>query len=184
MDKHSTTKRPHVLMFPLPAQGHVNSMLKLAELLCLARLDVTFLMSNQKHSRLLTYTNFLSRFSPYVGFRVETLPDYVFDQNQQPHDEITNMFFALENSVKPFLLDYLVSETPVTCLIADGIMSLANDLALELCIPVIYFRTVSACGFWANFWIPEVFEAGELPLTSKLSLKHLRFNFIPIHCYQ
>jgi hypothetical protein len=33
----------HVLIFPFPAQGHVNSMLKLAGLLSLAGLHVTFL---------------------------------------------------------------------------------------------------------------------------------------------
>ncbi|RVW60759.1 hypothetical protein CK203_033589 [Vitis vinifera] len=41
---------PHVLVFPFPIQGHVNSMLKLAELLSLAGLRITFLNSYYTHS--------------------------------------------------------------------------------------------------------------------------------------
>ncbi|KAA8539654.1 hypothetical protein F0562_026346 [Nyssa sinensis] len=56
---------------------------------------------------------------------------------------------------------------PVTCLIMDGVLSFAADVAEEMGIPFIYFRTVGACSFWANFCIPEVILAGEVPLKGK-----------------
>ncbi|KAE9451458.1 hypothetical protein C3L33_16641, partial [Rhododendron williamsianum] len=53
---------------------------------------------------------------------------------------------------------------PVTCIIADGVLSFAGDFALEKGIQLVYFRTVSACSFWACFCFHEIIEAGEVPL--------------------
>ncbi|TYG51934.1 hypothetical protein ES288_D10G301300v1 [Gossypium darwinii] len=66
---------PHVLIFPFPAQGHVNSMLKLAELLALASLKVTFLNSKYNHECLVCHIYILSHFTQYPGFKFETIPD-------------------------------------------------------------------------------------------------------------
>ncbi|KAD7480199.1 hypothetical protein E3N88_03335 [Mikania micrantha] len=66
---------PHVLIFPLPLQGPVNSMLKLAELLCLSGLHITFLVTDHIHTRLVKYSNIQSRFNGYPGFRLETISD-------------------------------------------------------------------------------------------------------------
>ena len=54
---------PRVLIFPCPLQGHVNSMLKLAELHALAGLHVTFLNTHSIQKRLLLHTDVESRFS-------------------------------------------------------------------------------------------------------------------------
>lgn len=53
---------------------------------------------------------------------------------------------------------------PVTCMIMDGVLGFAAEVAEEMGIPFIYFRTVGACSFWANFCISDVIEAGEVPL--------------------
>nr|GEU83549.1 7-deoxyloganetic acid glucosyltransferase [Tanacetum cinerariifolium] len=74
-DTLSRSNSPHVLIFPFPVQGHVSCMLKLAELLCLSGVDVTFLNSDIIHRRLLRYTDVVSRFSCYPGFRFETISD-------------------------------------------------------------------------------------------------------------
>ena len=47
----------HLLIFPFPAQGHINSMLMLAELLAFSGLNVTFLNSEYNHERLVRYTD-------------------------------------------------------------------------------------------------------------------------------
>ncbi|XP_059666352.1 7-deoxyloganetic acid glucosyltransferase-like isoform X1 [Cornus florida] len=62
--------------------------------------------------------------------------------------------------------DYLATQTrrPVTCIITEGVPSFAGDFAMERGIPLIYFRTSSACTFWAYFCIPELIEADEIPL--------------------
>ncbi|XP_058181839.1 7-deoxyloganetic acid glucosyl transferase-like [Rhododendron vialii] len=163
---------PHVLIFPFPLQGHVNSMLKLAELLSLAAVHVTFLLSDFSHRRLLRHTDTHSRFSRYPGFRFETISDGLPDDHPRAGERIRDFMPSLKNVMGPLFEEMMVASDclrsedrrPVTCIIADGILSFAGDFALEKGIPLVYFRTISACAFWAYFCFQEVIEAGEVPL--------------------
>lgn len=94
---------PHVLIFPFPAQGHVNSMLRLAELLCLAGISITFLVTQSIHDRLLRHTNIESRFSKYPGFHLETLPDGIYEGKTNPVDEAMKLHDSLNSVADPFL---------------------------------------------------------------------------------
>jgi hypothetical protein len=60
----------------------------------------------------------------------------------------------------------------VSCIIADGVFSFPIDVGDELGIPVIHFRTISACSFWAYFRILDIIEAGELPIRGIYSFPH------------
>ncbi|XP_027085749.2 7-deoxyloganetic acid glucosyltransferase-like [Coffea arabica] len=164
--------RPHVLIFPFPAQGHVNSMLKLAELLCLAGINITFLVSNNIHNRLLRHTNVVSRFSKYPGFHLDHYPDAYDESKVHIAQEIMDLCTALQSVVKPFLKELLSKDPahgtrkdrpPFSCIIVDGFLSLALDVAEEIGLPLICFRTISAGAFWTYFCIPRLVEAGELP---------------------
>jgi hypothetical protein len=163
---------PHVLIFPLPAQGHVNSMLKLAELLSLAGLHVTFLNTDYNHDRLLRYTNILTRFSCFPGFQFKTIPDGLPPDHPRSGDDFMDLFDSLNSVTKPLFREMLFSGQSnsnssgrsVTCIIADGIFSFPIDVGNELGIPVIHFRTISACCIWAYFSIPYMIEAGDLPI--------------------
>ncbi|KAK2999818.1 hypothetical protein RJ639_023552 [Escallonia herrerae] len=169
---HKAELPPHVLIFPFPAQGHVNAMLKLAELLCLGGLHVTFLITPGIHRRLLLHANVQSRFETYTGFRFESLPEELPGGNPHSADRLMQLYYALNIAAKPFLRRFLVSSRlgddsrrrPVTCIIADGILSLALEIAQDVGTPIIFFRTISACAFWSYFCIPELIKAGELPL--------------------
>ncbi|XP_059666346.1 7-deoxyloganetic acid glucosyl transferase-like [Cornus florida] len=160
---------PHVLIFPFPAQGHVNCMLKLAELLCLAGLHVTLLLTHHTHNRLLRYANVLSSFSRYPGFRFETISDGLPSEHPRSSDQLSELFDSIKHTSKPLLKEIMLStrhhgeRRPVTCVIADGILGFAMDAAEEVGVPIIYFRTIGACAFWAFFCIPRLIEAGELP---------------------
>ena len=70
----------------------------------------------------------------------------------------------------------------VTCIIADGSMSFPIDVGNELGIPVIHFRTISACSFWAYFCIQDMIEAGELPIRGNLSQFSLWPNSYLLSC--
>ena len=52
----------------------------------------------------------------------------------------------------------------MTCIIADGILTFAIDVVDEVRVPIILFRTTSACSFWAYFSLDQLIEAGEFPL--------------------
>ena len=152
---------PHVFIFPFP--------LKLTELLCLGGLQVTFLNSNSNYHRLLCYSSsILDRFTRYPGFRFETISDGL--PMEHPPTDHKDIFDGLRTTTKPLFREKMISwcqssEThpPVTCIIADGILTFAIDVADEVGVPVIIFRTASACSFWAYFSLDQLIEAGEFP---------------------
>ncbi|KAK9283363.1 hypothetical protein L1049_011605 [Liquidambar formosana] len=161
---------PHVLIFPLPIQGHVNSMLKLAELLSLAGLHVTFLNSPYNHRRLLQYADIQSRFARYPGFRLETISDGIPDDHQRSGSRAVELFANLFAVTPPLFREMMISGSlssdgrpPVSCVIADGVLSFAIDVAKEIGVMSIVFRTVSACALWANFCFPQLVQSGEVP---------------------
>ncbi|KAA8539655.1 hypothetical protein F0562_026347 [Nyssa sinensis] len=161
---------PHVLVFPLPLQGPVNSMLKLAELLSLAGLDVTFLVTDYIHGRLLRYTNIQSHFSRYTGFRLQTISDGLPADHPRSGALLMELFDSLKTTTKSLFRELLTSDRlssdkrrPVNCIIADGILSFSLDVGKEIGVPVIYSRTISACCLWVFFSLPKLIEAGELP---------------------
>ncbi|GFY83582.1 UDP-glucosyl transferase 72E1 [Actinidia rufa] len=171
MDQKSQPHPPRVLIFPFPVQSHVNSMLKLAELLCLAGIHVTFLNSDHNHRLLLRHSGAHARLAHYPGFQFATIPDGLPADHPRTGDRIKELFDALSAVMRPRFREMMVSSRlgsdtkgAVTCIIADGIMCFTIDVAEEVGIPIISFRTVSASCFWAFFCIPKLIEAGELPL--------------------
>ncbi|TYH00466.1 hypothetical protein ES288_A10G279200v1 [Gossypium darwinii] len=140
---------PQVLIFPFPAQGHVNSMLKLAELLALASLTVTFLSSKYNHECLVCHIDILSHFTQYPGFKFETIPDGL------PQD---HPLLGIDNP-------------PPDCIIGDGALGFTFDVANELGIPIIQFCTISAGCIWVYFSISDMIQAGELPIKVLVALQ-------------
>ncbi|XP_043702786.1 7-deoxyloganetic acid glucosyltransferase-like [Telopea speciosissima] len=172
---------PHVLIFPFPAQGHMNSMLKLAELLCPADFYITFLNSDHNHKRLLRFTDAEVRFRHWPKFRFESITDGLPDDDYRSSERTFEMFNTLESITRPLFRELIISLSrphqeisPLSCIIADGIIPLAIDVAEELNIPIISFRTISACSFWAYFCIPKLIAAGELPFQGDMD--------VPIKC--
>ncbi|KAK3031066.1 hypothetical protein RJ639_035097 [Escallonia herrerae] len=155
---------PHVLIFPLPFQGPVNSTLKLAELLSLSGLHITFLLTDFIHTRIVRHTNIKSRFETYPGFRLESISDGLPEDHPRSGDRFIEMFDSMRAVTKPLLKEYIqASGRPVTCIIADGILGFTCDVANEIGIPIFYCRTLSACCLWVLFCLPKLIEAGELP---------------------
>lgn len=166
------TLPPHVLLFPLPLQGPVNSTFKLAELLCLAGLHITVLLTEDIHSRLLRNANTQSRFDRYPGFQLKTIPDGLPENHSRSGDKFMELFDSLKSKTKSLFKEMLTygagglsSETrrPVSFIIADGILGFTCDVAQELGIPIVYIRTISPCCLWVFFCLPKLIEAGELP---------------------
>ncbi|KAI3969123.1 hypothetical protein MKW92_017375 [Papaver armeniacum] len=167
---------PHVLVFPFPIQGHINSMLKLAELLCISGINVTFVNTQQNHSRLLSLGNVQSRFSQFPGFCFETVPDGLSDDQHHSsgftshQDFVKDGIHRMHNVTRPAFRELLISDRfkldargSVSCIITDGMSGFAIDVAQELEIPSISFRTVSACCIWIYLCFPKLVENGDMP---------------------
>lgn len=173
-EKENPNPLPHVLIFPLPVQGPVNCMLKLAELLCLAGgFTITFLNTDHNHRRLLSCTDVENRFSKYPAFQFATIPDGLPEENPRSAGQFMEMFDALEEVGMPLLRRMLAPggmSKAVNCFIVDGILNFAHDVADEVGIPVVYFDTISPCGLWTYFCLQKLIDSGEAPFDGEFSL--------------
>ncbi|KAK1355241.1 hypothetical protein POM88_048497 [Heracleum sosnowskyi] len=82
---------PHVLIFPLPLQGPVNCMLKVAELFAIKGLRVTFLNTFHIQNLLLKHTNVQFRFDNYPEFHFETIPDGLSEDHPRSSDKLLDL---------------------------------------------------------------------------------------------
>ncbi|CAI9091605.1 OLC1v1026677C1 [Oldenlandia corymbosa var. corymbosa] len=162
MDQHQLL--PHVLIFPLPIQSPVNSMMQLAELLCLAGIRVTFLITKYNHKRLLRCTDIQTRCAGYHGLlQLETIEDGLPEDDPRNVEKFAEIMDSLQTVAQPFLREFLQGcKTPITCVIAEGFYYYALDITEELGIPLIFFETISPCCLWVYFCLTKLMEAGQL----------------------
>ena len=73
------------------------------------------------------------------------------------------------HSVAPFR-DLLlgIDGPPVSCVIADGVMSFAQRVAEELGVVGLVFWTTSACGFMGYLQFDELIKRGYTPLKGNM----------------
>ncbi|KAI0519080.1 hypothetical protein KFK09_006520 [Dendrobium nobile] len=170
--KENQPQEAHVLVFPYPAQGHINTMLRLAEALSFAGgLRISFLNTEHNHRR-------LSRFTFRPNFRFLSIPDGLPDDKPRSAQQVIELFHSLRTrSVDSFRALLLAGGNrdpdgwpPVTCVIVDGSMPFFMDPAQALGIPAIVFRTISASSLWVYLQISQMIEAGELPFPADADL--------------
>ncbi|XP_059298435.1 7-deoxyloganetic acid glucosyltransferase-like [Lycium ferocissimum] len=153
----------HVVIFPLPIQGPINSMLQLAELFCLEDLKVTFLNTIHNQERLLRCSNVQSRFEQYDGlFRFVTIPDGLPEEHPRSVEQFGDIISSVQTVAEPFLRDLLVKER-VTCVIPDALSYYAVDIGNEMGVPVIPFDTISPSCLWVYLCLPKLIQAQQLP---------------------
>ncbi|PQP92585.1 7-deoxyloganetic acid glucosyltransferase [Prunus yedoensis var. nudiflora] len=160
MELDQRSSGPRVLIFPLPLQSHVTTTLKFAELFCFANFHITFLNSHFVHNRILRHTDIQSHFTRYPRFHFDTITDGLLDDHPHSGARMLEMFDSRNSAFAQLGLD---SWPPITCVVADGIMHFATDIAKEIGLMSISFRTLSASCYWSYFCMPKLIEASELP---------------------
>ncbi|KAK1293742.1 UDP-glycosyltransferase 85A4 [Acorus calamus] len=171
---------PHVIVFPLPIQGNTTAMLGLSELFTTAGLRVTFITTEHNLRKLPTSS------AGYMSFRA--VPDGLPDGHDRSGRHIGALVESLRVHATPVLREMLMgscggddegsSPPPVTCVVADGIMSFLIDLAEELVIPVFCFRAISACCLWSFLCLPRLIEDGVLPFHDETDMDE-RIQSVP-----
>jgi hypothetical protein len=166
----SEKARPHAVLIPQPAQGHVTPMLHLAKALHARGFCVTYVNSKYNHRRLLRSRGPES-LAGADGFRFESVPDGLPESG---NDDVTQDIAALclsttRHSAAPFRdllarLNGTPGAPPVSCVIADGVMSFAQRIAEEMGIRALVFWTTSACGFMGYLHFAELIRRGYVPL--------------------
>ncbi|KAL2349009.1 hypothetical protein Fmac_003009 [Flemingia macrophylla] len=167
--EENTNTHIHVAIFPCPSQGHVSSMLKLAQLLSLHRFHVTFITTDYIQCRLQRFgaTEALLRTYPTLQFK--TFPDGLPLDHPRSGVSAPDLFNCINSHAKPHIKHILLSAKPtLTCFIGDGIFgALTIEVANEVAIPIIHFRTTSASCFWTFFCVPKLYECNQLPITGE-----------------
>lgn len=166
-------RQPHAVLIPQPAQGHVTPMLHLAKALHARGFRVTFVNSEYNRRRLLRSRG-PGSLDGADGFRFEAVPDGLTPSDDHG-DDVTQDIAALclsttKHSAAPFrellvrLNNGIPGAPPVSCVIADGVMSFAQKVAEEMGIPALVFWTTSACGFMGYLHFAELVRRGYVPL--------------------
>ncbi|KAI0503683.1 hypothetical protein KFK09_014620 [Dendrobium nobile] len=183
--KENVRQPAHLLIFPAPIQGHINTMLPLADALSFAgSLHVTYLNTDHNH-RLLSFfsPSQYSCFSLRPNLRFLSIPDDLSDDKPRSAYQLTELFHSLRtHSVDSFRTLMLAGKNkdhngwpPVTCIIVAGLMPYFMDEAQALGITVLAFRTISASSLWVYLQIPQMIEAGELPFLADADLnEHIK----------
>lgn len=149
--------RPHLVLFPLPFQGHINPMLQLATVL---------------HSKGFSITIVHTRFnspnpSNYTQFSFQPIEDGLTEDDTANMDLIA--IFSLVNinceaPFRDFLGRMLMKEGErLACIVTDAILHFTQGVAEEFEIKRIVLRTSSAASFHPFEALPMLRENGYIP---------------------
>ncbi|PIM99761.1 UDP-glucuronosyl and UDP-glucosyl transferase [Handroanthus impetiginosus] len=162
------TKKPHAVMVPYPAQGHVNPMMRLAKLLHSRGFYVTFVNTEFNHARLIRSKGPES-VKGLPDFRFQTIPDGLPPSNEDATQNVPLLCDSTRRTcLEPFkiLLSRLNSSPDVprvSCVVSDGVMSFGMRAAKEMGIPEVQFWTASVCSFIGYLHYREVVKRGISP---------------------
>ncbi|XP_014518239.1 7-deoxyloganetin glucosyltransferase-like isoform X2 [Vigna radiata var. radiata] len=149
-------RKPHAVLVPVPLQGHINPLFKLAKLLHSRGFHITFVHTDYNHKRYLKSRG-PNALRGLPDFRFETIPDGLPPLNDDSDGDVSQHIPSLCDSIRnnflqPFrqLLAKLNHSAttglnpPVTCLLSDCFMSFPIQVAQELSVPIILLSPVSA----------------------------------------
>ncbi|KAH7683817.1 UDP-glucuronosyl/UDP-glucosyltransferase protein [Dioscorea alata] len=175
----SSPQRPHAVIIPYPAQGHITPMLHLAKLLHLHGFFITYVNSIYNHQRLLRSRPSSQFLHPLHDFRFEAIPDGLPPSDDTDiTQDIPELCLSTRDNCGPPLMDLVMKLNdsdgvpPVTCIIADVFMSFTLKVGEKLGIPVLLFVTMSACGFMAYLHFFELIQRGYTPLKDESYLSN------------
>ncbi|XP_020257455.1 7-deoxyloganetin glucosyltransferase-like [Asparagus officinalis] len=163
------SQKPHALLIPYPAQGHVTPMLKLAKLLHSKGFFITFVNTEHNHRRLVRSRG-LDSVKGLDDFRFESIPDGLPDSDEDATQDIPALCESItKNCLDPFreLLKRLNSSEGwplVSCIVSDAVMSFTLDAAEEFGILEVMFWSPSACGIMGYLHYQQLMERGLFPL--------------------
>ena len=165
--------KPHVVCVPLPAQGHINPMLKLAKLLHLTGFCITFVHTEFNFDRL-AKSGSQNALKGVSDFRFETISDGLPPENQRGILALPALCKTMpvegEKSFRDLIvkLSAAVDVPPVTCIVADGVMGFTLKVAQEFNIPEFMLFTPSGCGMLGYLNFEELEKRGYFPLKGNI----------------
>ncbi|XP_030538947.1 UDP-glycosyltransferase 83A1-like [Rhodamnia argentea] len=170
---------PHVLAIPFPAQGHVIPLMEVSKRLVDRGIRVTFVNTDFVHKRVidaLTDKDFLGD-----SIHLVSIPDGL-----GPGEDRNDLGLLAEAmfQVMPGKLAELIRKTEekegekITCVLADGSMEWALEVAHKMNIPKAAFWPASVALFASGLSIPKMISDGIIN-DEGVAIKHQKFQLAP-----
>ncbi|VAI69256.1 unnamed protein product [Triticum turgidum subsp. durum] len=175
-------ERPHAVMIPYPAQGHVTPMLKLGKLLHARGFHVTFVNNEFNHRRLLRSQS-ADMLRGLPAFRFAAIADGLPQSDREATQDIPALCYSTMTTCLPRFKELIVKLNeeagasggalpPVTCVVADSVMSFGLRAARELGLRCATLWTASACGFMGYNHYKDLLDRGLFPLKEEAQLSN------------
>ncbi|KAK8636555.1 hypothetical protein V6N13_124300 [Hibiscus sabdariffa] len=169
--------KPHAVCIPLPAQGHINPMFKLAKLLHFKGFHITFVHTDFNYHRMLD-SRALESLTGSPDFRFETIADGLPSTNPRGIQDLPDLCLSIPveglRSFRELIMKLNASTDvpPITRIISDGVMSFTLEVAEEFGIPEMVLFTPSACGMLGYLHYQDLKERGYFPLKDESELNN------------
>ncbi|KAM0936941.1 putative 7-deoxyloganetin glucosyltransferase [Dioscorea sansibarensis] len=160
--------KPHVMCIPFPAQGHINSMLKLAKLLHSNGFIITFVHNESTHSRILRSSGDSSLHDSH-DFYIQTMEEVEVQTLPLSLASYDNNHLITFRSLMSKLKDPSSGVPPVTCIISDIVYGFTYEAAAEFQLPHVTFSSLGAFSCMSFLHYKQLIEHGLIPLKSKLN---------------
>ncbi|KQK00029.1 7-deoxyloganetin glucosyltransferase [Brachypodium distachyon] len=166
------SEKPHAVCLPFPAQGHITPMMKLAKVLHCKGFRITFVNTEYNHRRLIRSRG-PGAVAGLPGFVFAAIPDGLPSSEADATQDPASLSYATKTNCLPHFRSLLAGLNsgsdsagvpPVTCVVADSLMSFSIDAAKELGVPCALFWTASACGYMGYRNFRPLIDQGIIPL--------------------
>jgi len=173
MADSSCLHRPHVVVVPLPAQGHINALMHFSKTLAARGLLVTFLIAERLHHRIFRRPHqeisatLQDQHGLHIRFRV--MPDDMLPDGDAT--KIGEVFEALQTKVGPVMEQLLrkVNEEgpPITCIVSDSFFACTHQVAASLKVPRVVFWPYCAAASVAQANTQLLVSQGYIPVKAE-----------------
>ncbi|KAF5183525.1 Udp-glycosyltransferase 83a1 [Thalictrum thalictroides] len=163
--------RPHLLVIPYPAQGHVMPLMELSHNLVDRGFKITFVNTEVTHKRVVASSSNMADYEEFI--HLVSIPDGMQageDHNQ--HGKLIDSMLKvmpghLENLIKK-INESNSGHDRITCVIADEHLGWALEVAEKMSIPRAAFWPASTVLMALAFHIPKLIVDGIITAEGKV----------------
>ncbi|MCO5550136.1 hypothetical protein L7F22_003617 [Adiantum nelumboides] len=183
MDSNGSARHPpHALMFPYPAQGHINPMMQLAKRMIDEGFFITFVNTDYNHQKLFgKQATDAAEVSITPHLRFEHIPDGLPDShsrfNEKPGGvtETTAAILALPGPLAKLVRRIASSNEfpPLTCIIADSFCTWVQEMADQFQLPRVSLWTTPVHANIAYTFQSTLQSRGLIPVKDQNKLQEV-----------
>ncbi|PIN01538.1 UDP-glucuronosyl and UDP-glucosyl transferase [Handroanthus impetiginosus] len=160
----TTGKKPHILAFPFPAQGHVAPLIKLSRLIATHGIKVTFVTTEHICEKLLSSMSDHDKGQDNIV--LTSIPDGLPPQDDRC--DAFKVFESLKNTAGVYLTNLIEkinesnSDEKISCVIADVTIGWVLENVEKLGVEGVAFAPASVATLAMTLHIPKLIEEGRI----------------------